>query len=440
MINEKLIKEKESKLLLTYISSSVASMVGLSICIFFDTMFIGRKFGEVGLAALNIAIPTFAIICSLGLIVGVGGATLFSIYLGKKNLEKAREIFQNSFVAMILISIILMVLGLYFLKDICYLLGATSETYSMVYSYLKIIFTFNFAFVFMNGLAVFVRADNSPKKAMVGIIVANILNIILDYLLLYVFNLGFKGAAIATITGQSIGLLIIFTHFLKKKNNLKIKFRFSIKIIFNILKYGVASFINELSQGLIILFFNLVILRVSGEIALSAYGVIANVALVAVAVLNGIAQGMQPLVSINYGAKKEERVNNFLKLSIKVSLIVGVLFFIVVLIFTKPLINVFLNSYNEQLYSIAKSGLRLYFLAFLFMGFNIIYIAYFQSTRKANLAFILSILRGFVFVIILLLTLSKILTLNGVWITIPITEMLTMLVIIFYNKKGYRIL
>lgn len=430
-----LLNDKESKLLLKYMIPSVGGMLGLSVCIFFDTMFIGRRLGEVGLAALNISVPLFNFYYAIAMTFGVGGATALSIAIGQKKLHKANSIFTSAVIGAIGVILFINIISYFFINKICYLLGASPQTFEYVKEYVKIVLDFNSIFIISNMLNVFVRSDKSPKLSMISIIVTNIVNIVLDYVFIYPLNMGMKGAAIATTIAQAVGILVLFVHFFSKNNSLHFEFK-SVRFgkIKNIVSNGMPSFVTELSAGFVILIFNNVILSISGNIAVSAYGIIANVALIFLAIFNGISQGMQPLISVNYGAGKDDRVKSIFKKSFLISLILGVIFFVVGVVFPRQIISVF-TSQTGEIINITVQGLRIYFMAFILMGVNIVCIAYLQAIQKNKISFILSTFRGLILTIVLVIILSKVCGLMGVWYTIPLVELLTFISFIAFKAK-----
>ncbi len=194
------------------------------------------------------------------------------------------------------------------------------------------------------------------------------------------------------------------------------------------------SFLNEISAGFVIFIFNIVIYKFEGDLGVSAYGIITNIVLIFMAVFNGVSQGVQPLISVNFGAKKEERVKEFLRLTRIIVLILGVGFLGMGLLLPNQMIGLF-TSDRGRLLSITRQGIYLYFIAFLFNGSNILNIAYLQAVEKSKESSLLSTLRGLVFVIIFIIVLPRIIGVYGVWLTIPITELSTLLLFLIFEIK-----
>lgn len=433
-----LLQDKEGMLLRKYMMPSVLGMLGLSVCILFDTMFIGHKIGELGLAALNIALPIYNFYSAIGLTVGIGGATALSVALGQRKFHRVNRVFTSAVFITIVFCIIISFLEFFFLDKIVYMLGASEATFPLAKEYLKIILSFNPAFIFASAFIVFVRNDKEPKLAMYAVIGSNTTNIILDYVFIYIFDLGMFGAALATSIGQLVALSILSIHFIRKNNTMHIELSgITLKNIVRVLKNGVPSFLNEISAGFVIFIFNIVIFKFEGDLGVSAYGIITNIVLIFMAVFNGVSQGVQPLISVNFGAKKEERVFEFLRLTRKIVVILGVVFLSLGFLVPNQMIGLF-TSDKGTLLSITRQGIYLYFIAFLFNGSNILNIAYFQAVEKSKESSILSTFRGLIFVILFIIILPRILGVYGVWLTIPMTELSTLLlyfIIEFRNKK-----
>lgn len=430
-----LLKEDILKLIIRYMIPSVTGMLGLSLCIFLDTMFIGQGIGNDGLAALNIGIPIYNLFNSIGLICGVGGATVLAISIGKKRYDELDEIFTVSISIAFIIGVLITVIGSIFLNQISIILGASDTLLPLVMDYLKVILGGSIAFIMASILNVFVRNDGDPKKSMWAIIGVNITNIVLDYIFIFPLNMGMKGAAIATTIGQIVGIAILLSHFFTGRNGIKFNMKsLSTKYVKRILSNGFPSFILEISAGIVIFMFNVKLAKISGDLAVSAYSIIANVALIFVAIFNGISQGIQPILGVNYGADKLKRVFKTYKLGIRIALISGIVFLSIGLFMPKVLISIF-SSNTEGLLEIATKGIRIYFLAFIPMGINIVNIGFLQSIEKSKLSTWLSLIRGFVLIIIVLNIFSIIFGVDGVWMTIPIVESITIILSGIIVKK-----
>lgn len=432
-----LLEDNIISLVIRYMIPSVLGMLGLSMCIFFDTMFIGRGIGNLGLAALNVGVPIYSLFNGIGLIFGVGGATALAISIGKKRYDSANNIFTFAAITSVFIGLAITILGVLFLEDISLFLGASNETLPLVKDYLGMILTFSIAFIFIQTLSVFVRNDKNPKLVMWAVIASNITNIVLDYVFIFILDMGMMGAALATCIAQIVGISILSLHFIFKKNSIHLRvknyfysFKYSKRVIMN----GIPSLVMETSAGVVIFIFNVVLVRIGGVIAVSAYSIISNVALIFVAVFNGIAQGMQPIISVNYGAGRMNRVLTTLKIGRRIALSCGILFFIIGIWNPELIVNIFSSDSNE-LMDITSRGIRSYFIAFIPMGVNIVTIGFLQSIEKSKISTIVSLIRGFILISVVIMIMAYVLGVNGVWFTVPIVEGITLMYSFFILKK-----
>lgn len=438
--NTDLLKDDIKGLFIKYVSAAVAGMVMNSLYILADTIFIGRWIGARGLAALNIAIPVFNILFATALLFGVGGATAISVIMGKKEYEKVNVIFTLSVIFIMGFGLFYTIFGSIFLEEISYILGAESSNIDLVTDYLRVVFMFAFSFLLVYGMTPLVRNDRAPRLAMMATIMGGLTNIIFDWIFIVVLDMGMKGAAIATVIAAFTSVAILLSHFLSSFSTLKLtKIKFDFNIFKRILTNGIPSFIIEASSGIVILSFNLVILSLIGEIGISSYGIIANLALICVYMFTGLAQGLQPLLSINYGAGLYERVKRLRRMGILSAAIFGFLFFVLGNLFPKELISLFTEG-SDELINIATRGIRIYFVAFIIMGINIVISTYFQSIELPKFSTVITLSRGVILLLLSLFTLSYIFNMNGVWLSVPVAEILTLLLsLILLKKQTYNL-
>jgi len=274
-----------------------------------------------------------------------------------------------------------------------------------------------------NILLCFVRNDNNPKLAMFAMLGGSIANIILDYIFIFPLQMGMFGAVFATCLAPIISMLILLDHWIKRKNNfhlLKIKPAF--KITQEIISLGFPSLVAEVSAGIVMIIFNLILLNLRGNLGVAAYGVIANLSLVVIAVYTGIAQGIQPLFSQAYGLGEKENVRKILSYALVTIISISCLIYFSFYVFADPIVSVFNGENHVQLQGIATSGLKIYFTAIFFAGFNIIIAMFFTSTANPVPAHIISLTRGLFLVVPMVFLLSSFLGTTGVWLAFPVTE------------------
>ncbi|MDU4324804.1 MATE family efflux transporter [uncultured Clostridium sp.] len=431
-----LLKDDVRKLYFKYFFPTMCAALSTSVYILFDTIFIGQGVGSKGLTALNISLPIYSIYFGTGLLIGIGGSTLMSIEKGRGREDKANKIFTLSFMIGIILAIIYFIVGFVFLEKIALILGATKEILPYVKEYMIVVVVGTIPFVMGSVMAPFIRADKAPKKAMFAVIFSGFLNIILDYIFVFPLNMGMRGAAIATVFSYTISCLILLTHLLSKNNTLRFKKNFyKLSYINRIIKCGLPSLFIEVSLGFVIFIFNIQILKIIGDDGVTAYSIISNTGIIAVALFNGISQTIQPLVSINIGANLKERAIKLRNLGLSTALIIGVSFFILCIVFPEQIVRIFVKPSNEVL-AIAINSIRIYSAAFIVMGINMVSGAYFQSIELAKESFIIAFCRGLLFVSISVFILPLFWGINGVWLSVPIGELLTLFVTIVFVKKN----
>lgn len=410
---------------LKYSSLNVLGMIGLSCYILADTFFVSKGLGANGLAALNLAIPIYSFIHGSGLMLGMGGATGYSIKSSQNETDNANRIFTNTVFLALGFAVIFFVLGLFYSERIVMLLGAEGEVLHMSKTYLQAILLFAPMFLLNNVLLCFVRNDGSPQLSMIAMLGGSFSNIVLDYVFMFPLEMGIFGAVLATGLAPVISILILSPYFLRKKNCFHLtKCNLSMKLISSIVSNGIPSLITEVSSGIVMIIFNIIILRLQGNVGIAAYGIIANLSLVVISIYTGIAQGIQPIISNNYGARNRENVQAILRYALVSILVVSIFVYLTVFLRAPQIASIFNSEKNELLQSIAIKGLKIYFTACVFVGFNIIISVYFTSTDYARPAHIISILRGFLIIIPMAFLLSSLAGIVGVWFVFPTTELI----------------
>lgn len=408
-----------------YVSSNIMGMIGLSCYILADTFFIARGIGADGLTALNLALPVYSVINGAGLMISMGGATRYSISRGNGDKQAFRDIFSHALYFTIILSILIVILGITSTKSLALLLGADDTTLAMTSSYLRILMLFTPFFMCNNLLTCFVRNDGAPELAMTGMLIGTLGNIILDYLFIFPLHLGMKGAAMATTAAPCMGILILSTHFWRRKNQFHFHIvRPSLRRLFDICALGASSLIAELSSGVVIIVFNLILLKISGNLGVAAYGIIVNIALVLISIYTGIAQGIQPIISRNYGSREYDSIKKALRYALLLSAALSVLSYAIMFLYATPITSLFNKDENPILAAMAEQGIQMYFTALPFVGTNIIAAAYLSCINRPGQAFLLSGLRGFLLIIPVAFLLSFLFGMTGVWLAQPITELL----------------
>ena len=407
-----------------YASLNVLGMIALSCYILADTFFISKGLGADGLTALNLAIPIYNFIHGSGLMIGMGGGTRYSILRSQQNPEAANRAFTHALYLAAVLALFFVLVGLFLPGPILRLFGAEGNVFSLSHTYLQVILLFSPAFLLNNVLLCFVRNDGAPQRAMAAMIGGSLSNVVLDWVFIFPCGMGIFGAVFATGLAPIISMGILSPHFFQKKNRFRpVKCRPDRRMFASILSSGAPSLVTEVSSGVVIIVFNALILGLAGNVGVAAYGVIANLSLVVIAIFNGIAQGIQPIISRSCGRKDFRSIHAILRYALLTMLVLALGIYGAVLLGAEPIAAIFNSEGNAQLQAIAAEGLRLYFVACPFAGFNIILSMYFTSSERPRPAHIISLLRGFLVILPMALVLARLVGIRGVWCSFPATEL-----------------
>lgn len=406
-----------------YVSANVLGMIGLSCYILADTFFIANAIGADALAALNIAIPVFNLINAAGLMTGVGGGTRYAILRAQKENQSANRLFSGIVLLAAGAGILLWGVGMTAAAPLARLLGADAVTLPLCTVYLRTILCFAPFFLLNSTLQAFVRNDGAPRLAMAGMLTSSLSNVVLDWVFMYPLSMGMFGAAIATCIAPILSLCVLATHFLHPTNRLRFSLKSAaLRPAVRALSLGASSFVCELSSGVVLLVFNLLILSFTGNVGVAAYGIIANLALVGLAIFTGVAQGVQPLTSHAYGTGNTAEQRQLLRLAVGLVLILAAVCYLAVNLWPDPLISAFNRDADPQLAAIARTGMRIYFLGFFFAGPNLVLAAFFSAVDRPAQGFWTAMIRGLIALIPLALLLAWLLGMTGIWLAYVLAE------------------
>ncbi|NCB92692.1 MAG: MATE family efflux transporter [Clostridia bacterium] len=422
-----------------YVSQNIFGMLGISCYIIADTFFISMAAGADGITVLNLALPIYNLIFAIGSMIGVGAATRYAISK-VQNDDDSRYYFSNAVLWVGILSVLFIAAGAFFPDRVMMVMGADAQIIQLGKGYTRIFLLFTPFFMLNYIVSAFVRNDKAPSLAMIGTMVGSLSNIVLDYLFMFPMKMGLEGAALATAISPIISITICGSHFFCRTNNIKfVLCRPSFRLLKKSCQLGISACIGELSSGVTTTVFNYLILGLAGNIGVAAYGVVANFALVASSIYNGIAQGAQPLISRYYGKGEKAAVRKLLRLSICTGGVIFVGIYGVVYACTKPLVALFNSGASVLMAEYAFEGMRIYFAGFLFAGFNIIGAGYLSATDHPGEAFATSIVRGVIAIIGCSFLLSHLLGFLGVWLSFGVAEGITAVITIcalrMVNKK-----
>lgn len=420
--------EKISKLLYKF---SVPAIIGMTVNALYnvvDRIFIGNSpdLGANGLAAITICFPAMIIIMSVGILLGQGGATLFSISLGKGDNETADKTLGNATSMLLILGAIITIFGSLFLDKLLILLGASETVLPFAKEYMRIIFIGTLFQVIGMGMNNFLRSDGKPKLSMATMFIGAGINIILDPILIYGFRMGMSGAAIATITSQFISMIWSVHHFLKKdalhriqKKYLKLDF----KLCKEIIALGMPGFILQLANSSLALLLNSYLLKYGGDIGVSAMGIVNSLMTLLILPVIGLNQGLQPIVSFNYGAQRYDRV----KKAVKLAIVAGVSITTIGFILSHLVPNILVSMFNREP-ELLKSGvhaLKVWTLCLPVAGFQIIAANFFQAIGMPKRAMLLTLMRQVIALMPCIVILAPIMGIDGILFAAPIADALS---------------
>ena len=424
-----------------YVSLNILGTMGTSFYILVDTLFISVAAGADGITALNLVLPIYSFIYAIGTMLGVGSAIRFNILRAQGSPEADGYFFRAVVWAFVLGSFFMLAGGLA-PEKVMGLMGGDVRIVTVGRSYTRTFMLFAPFFMLNFIISAFVRNDGNPSLAMAAVLASSLSNVFLDYLFMFPMGMGMMGAALATGLSPVIGVSVCSLHFLSQKNSLVFRpCRLSLYRLYELCRLGIASFVGEMSSGVTTTVFNFVILGLAGNVGVAAYGVVANVSLVANAIFNGVSNGSQPLISTYYGEKQQKPLKQVLHLGIGTAFTLVVLVLVTINLTATQLIALFNSEQSASLAAYAHAGLRLYFTGFLFAGFNIVGIGYLGATAKSEWAFAASLMRGFVAIAAFAFLLPHFLGMTGIWLAFPTAELTTACVTItglLHQKNCWR--
>lgn len=423
-----------------YLAAAFGSALITSIYSIADMAMVGQYQGPDGTAALAVVAPIWNVIYSLGLLMGIGGSVIFSTLKGKedKKIENENEYFTVAVIGAIILSVITWIAIAFFDSELLMFFGAEKTLLSLAETYILPIKFVVPCFLFVQMLAAFLRNDNNPALATIGVLSGGIFNIFGDYIFVFIFDMGIFGAGLATAIGSVISCIVMLTHFASKRNSLVfVKPTQIFRKLKEISVTGFATFFIDVAMGILTILFNRQIMKYLGTNALSVYGIIVNVSTFVQCCAYSVGQASQPIISVNYGAKFGNRIKQTLKYAIYSVIFFSLLWTLLSLFAPNIFVRIFMTP-TEEILKIAPAIISCYGLSFLLLPLNIFSTYYFQALLKPKTSFIISVSRGLVISGILIFALPLINT-NSIWLTMPFTELLVAILAIVtmirYTKR-----
>lgn len=426
--NNEILERSVPALILRYTIPSVVAMLSTALYIVVDGIFIGNYVGADGLAAVNMVMPGFSLVSGIGLMIAVGGGTLISIEIGRGHREEAARRFSMIYTVILVFSAAMTLLTFLFSHRIALFFGADATVVSMVIQYMRWMGLFIFAFVGNYFLDYMLRASSHPRLAMSVLTGAALLNIGLDYLLIARWNLGVQGAALASGVAQVLAFAVLFGILRRFQPLYGLRLvRVRSAILLRALYNGSSEFFTEISYGFTVLLFNWALMARVGVIGVSAYALVSYISVLLAFSVFGFSIALQPLISINFGAGRRDRVRRILRDGYIASFLFVSLATFLLFRNAEWLVSLFLQD-DPVLFAMSVQALRIVSLNFLFMCLNVLSSSYFTAVEWAGTSVIISLCRGIGFVALGILVLPQFLGLTGVWVTSPFAEAATLLV------------
>ncbi len=439
--NKMLGEEKISSLLWKLSLPATIGMLVNALYNVVDTIFIGYGVGPLAIGGLTIAFPIQMLVMAIAQMIGIGAASAISRSLGAGDKESADYYAGNSYSLIIILSLIFVGLSITFLDPLLRLFGASDTLLPYAREYMSVIFYGSIFFSFSVSSNNLIRAEGNAKVAMFTMLIGTVINIILDPIFIFVFDMGIRGAALATIVSQFVTFLYVIKYMYSGKSMLNLKphhFVLKFNYITEIITVGVPAFVRQVGGSLLAIILNNSLVFYGGDLAISAYGVINRVIMFIFMPMFGVVQGLQPIAGFNYGAKKYARVNEVIKLSIKSLVIYATLGSFIAFLFPEIIFRIFTN--DAQVIDIGTGALKIIVLGLPVVGVQIVSSSIYQSLGKAKPALFLSLLRQIILFIPLVLILPRIgnLGIVGIWLTYPLSDLASTAISAYMIKKEMK--
>ncbi|MEB1807289.1 MAG: MATE family efflux transporter [Bacillaceae bacterium] len=426
--SERLGTEPIPKLLKSLSIPAIIGMVVMALYNVIDTIFISYGVGIAAVAGVTISFPLMMLMMAISAAMGIGGASVISRRLGERKEKEANQVFGNVLTLILLLSVIGFVGAFTFLEPVLILFGATPEIlpYALDYMFPILLATLFFTFGFATNSII--RSEGNARFAMMAMIIPSVLNIILDAVFIFGLNMGVRGAAYATVISQVVTSVMVIQYFVSGKSTLSLTiadFKLKFALVKEITLVGLPAFVQQAAGSVMMIAINAMLIRFGGEFYVGVFGIIQRIIMMSFMPMAGIMQGMQPIVGYNYGAKNFSRLRETVMLSLKVTTVMSVAVFFIVMLFPSYLMSIFTS--DPAVIEAGADSMRVMFAAVFLIGIQIISSGLYQALGKAKLALILSLSRQFLFLIPLVLILPHFMGTTGVWLAFPIADFFSFL-------------
>lgn len=426
---------------LKYVVPSIVSMLIFNLYTMVDGIYVGRYVGEHALAAVNISMPYINFIFAFSILFSIGTSIVVAIYKGEDKIKEANKTFTKNTLFLSVCGLSITFAVQFLLDDIAKFLGASDLTLPYVKDYLGILVWFSYFFIVSYSFEVLVKTDGFPRLATFAISIGALTNIVLDYVLIVIFQQGIQGAAFATGLSQVLTFLVFANHFLRHRGSICwCKTDFDMRIYKRILPIGSADCITELSAGILIFLFNRSIMKYIGVQGVVSFTIITYVYNCIMMTFTGISQGMQPLVSFYYGRKDMNLCQLYFQYAIRGVIIVSTVAIALCMFVPQGIVSIFIKDSSSALFDDSVKIFRLFSLCYLIMGYNIVCSGYFAAMESNRYSFLLSILRGWICIGVTLGIMGFLFQGLGIWLSPFVSELICLCIsgcfLMLFNKQN----
>lgn len=421
---------------------TIIMMIFTSIYGVVDGVFVSNVVGSDAFAAINLIMPAIMIIGTIGFMIGTGGSATISKTLGEGDMEKANKYFSMFIYLEIILGVIFTILGISVLEPVAKFLGADESMMEYCLTYGRILLFGMVAFILQNSFQSFMVVAEKPRFGLGISIAAGLTNIVLDFLFIYVFKFGVAGAAWATVTSQVVGAVIPLIYFSRKnRTDLRLgKTKFELYVILKTCANGSSEMVTNLSMSLVNILFNKQLMEYAGADGVSAYGIIMYIGFLFVGTYVGYSVGSAPIIGYHFGAGNKKELKGLLKQSVKLLGIIALVMTALSEILAGPLASIFV-SYDKNLLELTVNAIRIYSLSYILSWFNIFASSFFTALNDGLISALISFMRTLVFQVATILILPTLLGTNGIWLTVVVAEVLSLIVSVIcfvLNRKKYE--
>ena len=405
-----------------------------------DRIFIGQGVGSIALSGVSVTFPVMLIVMGFGMLIGIGAGVLVSINLGKHDMNKAEQVLGTSFLLMLLVSVLITIIGFSIKGVMLRSFGATAETIEFANDYLDIILAGTVFQVVGFSLNNIIRAEGNARIAMFSMIISAGTNMILNPIFIFGLGWGVRGSALATVISMLVLTIWVLFHFRSSKSVVKLKvenIRFNRKISLEILAIGMAPFFMQIANSIVQGLINTKLIAFGGDLAVGAMGIVNSVLTMIVMAIVAINMATQPIISFNYGANAYSRVKETLKIAMISASVIALFAFIMVESLPEAIVKLF-NSTDTGLLDFGREGLQLGLMALPIVGFQVVAGNFFQSMGKAKIAVLLTLLRQVIILIPLLFILPNYFGLQGIWISMPVSDLCSAIIVVFFLLNQWK--